>query len=150
MGVVILVLDLLEVRGTELPRLEVGPGTLEVRERVEVQGGLEPAVVEVQEVMEQVMEVGQEEMEEAAETAAEAEEMELKRRKVLEVVAQITETKEVAEETGEERLEEEDPAREVRGNLEEENPEEEDVQTVFWRLVLMLVLEPVPRSLVLV
>ena len=80
----------------------------------------------------------------------EADEMVLKQRKVPEAVAQITETREVAEETEEGKLEEEDQAKEVRENLLEANPEEEGVQTVFWRLVLMLVLEPVPRSLVLV
>ena len=56
----------MEVQGTELPRPEVAPGTLEVRERMEDQVGMELAV-EVPEVTEQVMEVVREEMEEVAE-----------------------------------------------------------------------------------
>ena len=74
----ILALDLSEVRGAELPRLEVGPGTqeegpgtLEARERVGDQVGMGP-VEEVQEDMEPVMEVVQEEMEVVAEVVEEA------------------------------------------------------------------------------
>ena len=149
---VILVLNLLEVQETERLRLEeepgtleVGPGTLEARERVGDQVGMGP-VEEVQEDMGPVMEVVQEEMEVVAEVVEEANVTVLKQGKVQEVIVQITETKEAAEETEEESQEAEDlTTREATESLEVAN--QEDVQTVFWRLVLMLALEPVLRSL---
>ena len=156
---VILVPDLLEVQETERLRLEgepgtlevgpgtqeEGPGTLEARERVGDQVGMGP-VEEVQEDMGPVMEVVQEEMEVVAEVVEEANVTVLKQGKVQEVIVQITETKEAAEETEEESQEAEDlTTREATESLEVAN--QEDVQTVFWRLVLMLALEPVLRSL---